>query len=50
MFDKWPFHLHNNVFERECEAISGNFAVLPEIATHPQCKSEKLIVKMAIMH
>ena len=29
-------HLHYNVFERGYEAISGNFAVFPEIASHPR--------------
>ena len=28
-------HLHNNVFERGCKAISGNFARFPETASHP---------------
>ena len=29
-------HLHYNVFERGCEAISGKSAKLPEIASHPR--------------
>ena len=29
-------HLHYNVFERGCEAISGNLQFLPEIASHPR--------------
>ena len=29
-------HLHDNVFERGCEAISGKSAKLPEIASRPR--------------
>ena len=29
-------HLHYNVFERGCEAISGDFEFLPEIASPPR--------------
>ena len=46
-------HLHDDVFERGREAISGNFGLLPEIASHPRsntlsCKWEKVTVKRAI--